>query len=734
MLFAGKYELLAPLGEGAMGVVYRARHILLDLDMAVKVLRPQYSADESFRKRFMREARIPMAFVHKRSVTLRDFGVGENDALYLAMDLCPGQPLSQVIKSAGRLDPVRVAQISLQVLEVLIEAHDVGILHRDIKPDNIMVDGANGMDQVKVMDFGIAKLMEGDAHQTNLTAGSAIGTPLYMSPEQAAGEHLDQRSDLYGLGIVMFEMLTGAPPFQSERVQALLMKHLTQPVPPTLLELGIDPELTRIVHKALAKTAQERFANARELSAALQSWLEQLRTRPLGETLSTELVRPEPAPELGLASGLPVTPLAQPSPRPSDSASFRGVRPSAEREDDPDDDNMDSVSFVRPAQEVPHGTGAAGRGEETMRTAAGALAALQAGRRELSRNAGDPGSDSTSDGGRAAGPALPDVDHRDGASDALRDQVSDEPDSPRRFLGSVTSFLTIPLGFLLLGMLWLLASDEVPGAMAGMARAFPEVIRPLTILPGYSKLLPLLPTDGTGSESDANAASSATPGPVPTVLATPAPVKPRPGRVKPESTPTPKPARPTRPSEAGAYRLDLQSIGADDLAYVPSQKVLLVGPVPGGGDKAEVNGDEVYADGGQLTATLSLEDGRNEVRVVGRGEKGSETRRLMLVVDRQKPVLVLEGPSRRSLIRLPSFTIAGQARDEHLKRLTIDGKAVELAEGERFSQSFDLSPGLNHIVLVAEDLAGNRTTETLEIRHPAPGLPGRGQRPPRGEP
>jgi len=273
MLFAEKYELLEQIGEGAMGRVYRARHLLLGIDVAVKVLRPQYANDEIFRGRFLREARLPHAFVHKRSVTLRDFGIDEKGTPYLTMDLCAGVPLSKHIDPLHPLPPSRAVGIAIQISEVLHEAHQVGILHRDIKPDNVMLDDASGTDQIKVMDFGIAKIMEGDGFDASLTHGGAIGTPLYMSPEQASGEKMDGRSDMYSLGVVLFEMLSVHPPFAAKTVQALLMKHLTQPPPALPDGPNITPGLRTIVQRTLAKTAEERYPDVAQFREALLDYL-----------------------------------------------------------------------------------------------------------------------------------------------------------------------------------------------------------------------------------------------------------------------------------------------------------------------------------------------------------------------------------------------------------------------------------------------------------------------------
>lgn len=727
MLFAGKYELLDQLGEGAMGVVYRARHVLLDLDMAVKVLRPQYSADEGFRKRFMREARIPLAFVHKRSVTLRDFGIGENDALYLAMDLCPGLSLTQIIKNAGFLDPIRACLIALQVLEVLAEAHNAGILHRDIKPDNIMVDGAGGVDSIKVMDFGIAKLIEGDASQTNLTAGSAIGTPLYMSPEQAAGERLDQRSDLYALGVVMFEMLTGQPPFQAERVQALLMKHLTQPVPPLLAQRGIDPDLERIVLTALAKTPGERFASAEVFTQALQEWVQQARTRPLSATGPVERVDLDKAglekfsleksnlekgffersgPDVGGLERLgseknPGEKAGIDRQKSFDSAPFRAVRPANERKEDVDDDTLDSVSFVRPAGEfTPPPSSLAGSGEEDAgwdaestgvgrRPAAGAEAAASPRQEPSPRRSPRAESPQNAEVGEGAGPS-----------------------TGGRWLRILLTFLSIPALALLIGMVWLLAAGDVPGSFQQVARAFPELVRPLLGLPGYNKLTPYAGAELASDTPTPAAVSTSTP--VAEKASTPVPVRVKPKPKPVDATPTPAPPKPAKPEAGGAFALSVDSF--EDEALVPRKQVLLTGSVPGGGERATLDNDEIYVIDDQFVVLLDLKEGKNTLRLTGRKDGNAVTRILQITVDSERPKLTIDLPRARERVLRPRVPVKGKASDAHLKQVTLNGEPLSLQAGV-FDTLFELKRGQNTLILIAEDQAGNRTRKVVNVQH-----------------
>ncbi|MFM7201442.1 MAG: protein kinase domain-containing protein [Myxococcota bacterium] len=656
MLLAEKYELLEPLGEGSMGVVYRARHVLLDVELAVKIVRPQYSADEAFRKRFLREAKLPMTFVHKRSVTLRDFGRDADGSLYLVMDLSPGKPLSSVIRSTGGLDSSRACQIALQVLEVLTEAHAFNIIHRDIKPDNIMVDGASGSDQVKVLDFGIAKLMEGDASETNLTAGSAIGTPLYMSPEQAAGEKLDRRSDLYSLGVVLFEMLCGEPPFNADRVQALLMKHLTQPVPDTLKRRGIDAALEKIVQTALAKTVETRFQDAQSFAQALQGWLDQHKLKPVERTLGDTAI-----PTTLVAAAL----------KPGDSAPFKAVRPVQEREgDELDEEGLDSVSMVSPA------------GEGARRPAA-----------------------HKAEHGSGEAPAIlqssvlkEEAEQVRAARVALRGDALEKPPLSRGLRLGLT-FLSVPVLALILTSIWLSLADEVPPRMKELAVELPGLMRPLSILPGFSRL----------TEDEALTASPtptlATPTPMPPTL-TPAPTRVRTPRTRPQpEAPTVVSVPQQSPSSAGAYMLNLKDEVTD--YFVPKRSVVLMGPVPGGGERARINGEEVFVVDGSLSHRLELKEGLNEVLVVGSKDQRNTTSNLNITVDSQRPKLRWTRPLPNRLVMRPVFKVEFTVSEPNLKQVTVNGEQVT-GEAGRYTFELRLASGKNPVLVVAEDQAGHR--------------------------
>lgn len=274
-ILAGKYEILAVLGEGGMGVVYKVRHIVLESRnvFALKVLHPRFSGDERFRKRFLREVELAMGLAHQNIVQIREFGLTDDELLYFTMDWVPGRPLSRVIREERSLPPERILRIARALLRGLSEAHRSGIVHRDLKPDNILLVGEAPSERVKILDFGIAKAVEGEGHGPALTEGGVIGTPKYMSPEQASGEEVDARSDLYSLGVVLYEMATGRVPFSRPTARAILMAHLTAPPPPLregAADVDVPPWLESFIFSLLAKDAAGRPASAEDCLALLE--------------------------------------------------------------------------------------------------------------------------------------------------------------------------------------------------------------------------------------------------------------------------------------------------------------------------------------------------------------------------------------------------------------------------------------------------------------------------------
>lgn len=260
-IIAGKYRIEAKLGAGGMGTVYRATRLLIDDEVAIKVLHADQK-DPTASDRFQREARAAARLKHANVVTIHDFGITGEGLQYLVMELVEGESLRRMIKRQGFLAPPAAVEIINQVCAALDDAHQHYVIHRDIKPDNIIISTtANGF-RVKVLDFGIAKLR--DEIAGNLTqTGSIVGTPHYMSPEQCLGEELDSRSDIYSLGIVAYEMLTGVVPFNSPSHSAVVVQHVTQS-PPSLRSLNpnISPAVESIVLSALNKQRDFRPLSA----------------------------------------------------------------------------------------------------------------------------------------------------------------------------------------------------------------------------------------------------------------------------------------------------------------------------------------------------------------------------------------------------------------------------------------------------------------------------------------
>ena len=261
---AGRYEVERELGRGGMGIVYLARDTVLERPVAIKLLPPSLAAQPELRDRFLREIRTAAGLSHPNIVPI--FSVEERDGLvFYAMGYVDGETLAQRVGRAGPLPPSEAARILQEAAWALSYAHGRGIVHRDVKPDNILIEHATG--RAFLTDFGIAHI----AHSTMTAVGVSLGTPQYMSPEQAAGEEVDARSDIYSLGIVGYAALTGKVPFDAPTVQAILAMHLTK-APPALASLrpGLPERLVEAVERCLAKDRGERWASAEELTNALQ--------------------------------------------------------------------------------------------------------------------------------------------------------------------------------------------------------------------------------------------------------------------------------------------------------------------------------------------------------------------------------------------------------------------------------------------------------------------------------
>ena len=275
-VFEGKYRLDERLGGGGMGTVYRATHLLIDRPVAIKVLSQRFVGDSTAKERFRREGRAAGRMHHPNAVSVTDFGATADGYLYIVMELLEGRTLRDLLAREAPLDIARVVSIMLQTCAAVSAAHDVGLIHRDLKPANIFIEQrANTPSVVKVLDFGVAKFaveeQADDDYQTLTQVGAIIGTPRYMSPEQCSGSGgVTPASDVYSLGIILYEMLSGVVPFNAETPLAIALRHVSQP-PTPLREIvpDVPAKLEAITEKALAKRPSDRFADANELRQAI---------------------------------------------------------------------------------------------------------------------------------------------------------------------------------------------------------------------------------------------------------------------------------------------------------------------------------------------------------------------------------------------------------------------------------------------------------------------------------
>jgi len=265
---AGKFLILEQVGEGAMGSIYKAEQTTLGKTVCIKVLHQHLSGDKTLSKRFHREARAASRIKHPNAINIIDFGTAEDGTHYIAMDFIDGRDLAHVIKKEFPLPPARIVHFIEQICSALDDAHAQGIIHRDLKPENIMVeDRRHQNDFVTVLDFGIAKIRESDNTETFQTmAGIVCGTPEYMSPEQARGEVLDPRSDIYSLGIILYHLCTAKLPFTADTPIGVVTKHLTQEPPrPRELNPNLHPALEQLILRLMSKDREKRPPNCLEV-------------------------------------------------------------------------------------------------------------------------------------------------------------------------------------------------------------------------------------------------------------------------------------------------------------------------------------------------------------------------------------------------------------------------------------------------------------------------------------
>jgi serine/threonine protein kinase len=282
MILRGKYEILGKLGAGGMAAVYRARHLAFGEIRAIKVVNNRLADDEDFLRRFRNEAVVARRLQHPNAVRVDDLDMTEDGRPFIVMELVDGQNLREAVRHQGAFSLRRSVRIARQVASALAAAHALGIVHRDIKPDNILLAGTGDAETAKVLDFGIAKMKEsalGDSGALSTRTGMVVGTPQYISPEQAMGRRgsdLDGRADLYSLGVVLYEMVTGRLPFESDTAMGLILHHLQTPPPSphdVRPDLGIPAPLTAVLLRALQKEPAQRFHSATEMAEALEEIL-----------------------------------------------------------------------------------------------------------------------------------------------------------------------------------------------------------------------------------------------------------------------------------------------------------------------------------------------------------------------------------------------------------------------------------------------------------------------------
>src|SRR5581483_9207962 len=272
---ADKYAIEKLIKRGGMGSVYEGKHVLMDKRVAIKVLRPSLALDDHVVARFSREAKAASRISHPHAVTVTDFGEDENGVVFLVMEYLDGRTLKDIIKSEGSMPLQRVVEIVRQVAGALDAAHEQGVVHRDLKSENVMLSQTNGGDWAKVLDFGIAKIQQPEgARDIDITAPNlVIGTPQYMSPEQCSQSGpIDARSDVYSLGIITYEMLAGRVPFTGESPTVIMMKQV-QDAPPSILDARPDlpAAIEKVITKSLAKQPDNRIQTAGEFSEAFSA-------------------------------------------------------------------------------------------------------------------------------------------------------------------------------------------------------------------------------------------------------------------------------------------------------------------------------------------------------------------------------------------------------------------------------------------------------------------------------
>lgn len=299
-VIAGRYEVLSPLGKGGMGMVYKAHDRMLEETVAIKVLRAEYANTAEMAKRFRHEIKLARKVSHRNVCRIHEYGE-DGGVRYISMEYVEGTDVKQLARErGGYLPPEEAFDVAIQAAEGLQAIHDVGIIHRDLKTSNIMRDPGG---RVRLMDFGIAKIEGGDRSGSGggLTMeGQIMGTPEYMSPEQCLGDRIDHRSDIYALGIVIYEIFTGTVPFRGDTPVATLFKHIQDPVPFDGLPAARIPiPAVPVLRKALAKNRADRYAAASEAAEALRRAQQKTLSGEGDDSAPTSRVARVPVPEPG---------------------------------------------------------------------------------------------------------------------------------------------------------------------------------------------------------------------------------------------------------------------------------------------------------------------------------------------------------------------------------------------------------------------------------------------------
>ena len=268
--FSEYYEIVHPLGSGGLSNVFLAKHISSGKEVALKLLHAHLASDSTSVQRFQREANALSNLSHPNLVSVIDFMVSSSGVPFIVMDYLEGESLEQMLKRLGRLNWKEAAEIFVEICKGLSHAHSKGIVHRDLKPGNIMlIKDKNGNMIPKVVDFGLVKANNIDDIGRLTETGEVFGSPMYMSPEQCQGQEIDRRSDVYSLAVVLYECLTGAPPFVGKNVISTLSMHISSDVPPVPAELGVPPWMVSIIQQALKKDPDSRIPSIEDFGAMI---------------------------------------------------------------------------------------------------------------------------------------------------------------------------------------------------------------------------------------------------------------------------------------------------------------------------------------------------------------------------------------------------------------------------------------------------------------------------------